>query len=73
MDSITKEVQLEDLIASRPESLDYLMKKGICGIQCVETNLKSLAITAKNRGFTDSEINQIVIELNQLLIGSDIY
>ncbi len=70
MDSITKEVQLEDLIASRPESLEYLMKKGICGIHCADLNQKSFEKMAKDKGFTDSEINQIVIELNQLLVGS---
>ena len=67
MNPITKEVQLEDLIASRPESLEYLIKKGICGIQCADFNLKSLEVTAKDRGFTDLEINRLVAELNRLL------
>ena len=63
---ITKEDEIEFILKNIPDALTYLMKKGVCGISCGEPTWGILEIAAKEKGFTDSEIEKIVLELNEL-------
>jgi len=72
MRPITKEDEIEFIIKSSPEALSYLIKKGVCRISCGESFNGTLESVAKEREFTDSEINNIVAALNNLLIKNDI-
>lgn len=63
---IHKDILIEELIAIIPESVSYLMKKGIKCIACGEPIWGTLAEAAREKGFSEGEIEQIVHELNDL-------
>lgn len=63
---ITKQDEIEFILKGIPEALPYLMKKGVCGISCGEPVWGILEPTAKEKGFTDIEIDNIVNDLNNL-------
>ena len=67
MRTITKKDEIEFILKGIPEALPYLMKKGVCGISCGEPVWGILESTAKEKGFTDYEIDDIVIDLNNIL------
>lgn len=59
--------EIEYIIRILPESVNYLLKKGVCGINCGDPVLGTLQSAAKEKGFTNQEIELIVKELNELL------
>ncbi|BDX36897.1 hypothetical protein CYCD_02520 [Tenuifilaceae bacterium CYCD] len=63
--SITKDIQIEDLVEQLPQSVSYLRDKGIVCVICGEPVWGSLNDLAKQKGFSDETIKQIVTELNQ--------
>ena len=63
---ITKDISIEELIEQKPESVNFLMEKGIKCIACGEPIWGSLEDASKEKGFSDEEIDQIVHELNKL-------
>ncbi len=64
---ITKDIYIEDLVELYPDSVDYLMKKGIRCLVCGEPIWGTLESAAKEKGFDESKINSFVNELNELL------
>ncbi len=60
---ITKDITIEELIEEIPASVRYLSEKGIKCIACGEPIWGSLEDAAKEKGFSDEEINGIVQEL----------
>lgn len=66
---ITKDIQIEDLVEKVPESVALLREKGIVCVVCGEPVWGSLNEVAKQKGFSDERIEQIVTELNQQLLG----
>jgi hypothetical protein len=68
MRTITKKDEIEFILRGIPEALPYLMKKGVCGISCGEPTWGILESAAKEKGFTDLEIDKIVYELNELML-----
>jgi hypothetical protein len=68
MRTISKLDEIEFILKGIPEALPYLMKKGVCGISCGEPAWGILESAAKENGFTDSEIDNIVNDLNNILI-----
>jgi hypothetical protein len=66
MRQITKKDEIEFILRGIPEALPYLMKKGVCGISCGEPIWGILESAAKEKGFTDSEIDNIVNDLNNI-------
>ncbi|HHL72271.1 MAG TPA: DUF1858 domain-containing protein [Bacteroidetes bacterium] len=63
---ITKEIYIEDLIKEVPGAVAFLMERGIKCIACGEPIWGTLEDAAKEKGFSDAEIDRIVQELNQL-------
>ena len=63
---IHKDILIEELITQVPQSVSYLMKKGIKCIACGEPIWGTLEDAAKTKGFNDKEIENFVKELNQL-------
>ena len=63
---ITKEIEIEDLVRELPESVGYLMDKGIRCLRCGEPIWGTLESASKEKGFSDSEIDEFVNELNGL-------
>ena len=64
--SVTKDIYIEDLIETNPDSVEYLMKKGIRCLVCGEPIWGNLETAAKEKGFNDDDITQFVDDLNKL-------
>jgi hypothetical protein len=67
MRTISKLDEIEFILKGIPEALPYLMKKGVCGISCGEPTWGILESAAKEKGFTETEIDNIVNDLNNIL------
>lgn len=64
---VTKNISIEDLVDSVEGSVKYLMEKGIKCIACGEPIWGTLESAAKEKNFTDSDIEEFVKDLNKLL------
>ena len=62
---ITKDITIEDLVEGVPQSVKYLMYKGIKCIACGEPIWGTLEDAAKEKGFTDADIEKFVNELQE--------
>ena len=65
---VDKTISIEDLVSQVPESVSYMMKKGIKCIACGEPIWGTLESAAKEKGFTDEEIEAFVLEIRSLPI-----
>jgi len=63
---VHKDILIEELVTIIPESVSYLMNKGIKCIACGEPIWGTLADAAKEKGFSDNEIEKVVSELNKM-------
>jgi len=63
---ITKDVTIEDLVEQLPQSVKYLMNHGIVCILCGEPIWGTLEEAAKNKGFTNEDIQKFVYDLNEM-------
>ena len=63
---ITKETTIEDLVSDFPDSVTFLMQKGIRCLRCGEPSWGTVESAAKEKNFTDKEIEEILNELNRL-------
>ncbi len=63
---ITKDVEIEDLVNLIPDSVVYLMENGIRCLRCGEPIWGTLENAAKEKGFSDSEIDNFVVQINNL-------
>ena len=66
MQLITRHTIIEDLVEIKPEAISYLFRKGIRCIRCGEPIWGSLEQAAREKGFSDAEIDLFVEQLNQL-------
>ena len=64
--NITKDILIEDLVSKAPESVQYLMEKGIRPLACGEPVWGTLEQLALDQGFTGSDIAQFVKDLSTL-------
>ena len=64
---ITKDTPIEDLIEQLPLSVSYLREKGIVCIVCGEPVWGTVNEIAKQKNFSNEDIEQIVNELNHML------
>lgn len=67
---VDKAVTIEELVIQFPESVKFLMDKGIKCIACGEPVWGTLEENAKEKGLDDQTIETVVDELNEL-ISSD--
>ena len=63
---ITKKTSIEDLITMLPNSVTYMMDKGIKCLACGEPVWGTLESESKRKGFTEADIGKFVRELNAL-------
>ena len=63
---ITKDIHIEDLVQLKPGSVMYLADRGIKCIACGEPIWGTLDDAAREKGFSDEEIEAVVKELNAL-------
>jgi len=65
---ITKYIEIEDLVRSYPESIKFLAERQIKCIACGEPVWGSLEEAAREKGYSDREIDSIISELISFLI-----
>lgn len=63
---INKEIEIEDLVKIFPESVTFLMENGIRCLRCGEPIWGTLENAAKEKGFSENDINGFVNKLNLL-------
>lgn len=63
---VKKDILIEDLVELCPESVTYLMEKGIRCLRCGEPVWGTLEGAAKEKGFDEKTIETFVTELNML-------
>ena len=63
---ITKEITIEDRVSRKVVSVRYLADRGRKCIACGEPIWGTLEDAAREKGFSDEEIQQCVRELNAL-------
>lgn len=64
---ISKDIFIEDLVREVPESVEYLMNQGIRCLRCGEPVWGTLENAAKEKGFSEEQIDVFVSDLNALL------
>lgn len=64
--TITKEITIEELVVIKPEAVTYLMDKGIRCLVCGEPIWGTLESAAKEKGFSDTDIEKFVEDLNRI-------
>lgn len=64
---INKDIEIEELVKIIPESVTYLMEKGIRCLRCGEPIWGTLENAARGKGFSDAEIENFTNELNLLV------
>lgn len=67
LSNIHKEITIEELVRRVPESVSYLMKRGIKCLVCGEPIWGTLESTSKEKGFNDDSINEFVSDLNNMI------
>jgi methionine synthase II (cobalamin-independent) len=68
---ITRTILIEDLVSQIPESVSYLLKKGIKCLACGEPVWGTLEEAAREEGFSDADLESFVVELQALSIQRD--
>lgn len=63
---ITKDITIEELIEKLPASVRFLSDKSIKCIACGEPVWGTLEDAAKEKGYSDDDIDALVDELNLL-------
>lgn len=68
---VSKDILIEELIDIIPGSITYLMNKGIKCYVCGEPMWGTLEAAARDKGFSNDEIDEFVFDLNNLSIPSE--
>ena len=63
---ITKDITIEELVETIPSSVKYLMEKGVKCIACGEPIWGTLEDAAKEKGFSDSDIESFINDLENI-------
>ena len=66
--TITRDITIEDLVNAVPESVSYLMKNRIKCLACGEPIWGTLEEAAREKGFSDEEIDRFVADLTALSV-----
>ena len=64
---VTKKIWIEDLLEIHPQAQQFLSKKGIVCIKCGEPVWGSLQEQMQEKGFSDTDMDKIIRELNEFL------
>jgi len=63
---ITRDTQIEELVELIPDAVQYLSREGIRCIRCGEPIWGTLEEAAREKGFSDADIERFVAEINKL-------
>lgn len=64
--TITHDMTIEELVAVKPEAINFLFQKGIRCIRCGEPVWDTIAAAARKKDFSEAEIDQLLLDLNNL-------
>jgi iron-sulfur cluster repair protein YtfE (RIC family) len=64
---IHKDITIEELVTQIPESVSYMMKKGIKCLACGEPIWGTLESASKEKGFNNESITEFVNDLNNMI------
>ncbi len=64
---IHKDITIEELVMQIPESVSYMMKKGIKCLACGEPIWGTLESASKEKGFNNESISGFVDDLNNMI------
>ncbi len=64
---IDRKVEIEDLVTDIPDSVTYLMQEGIRCLRCGEPIWGTLESAAREKGFSEEDIDRFVKEINDLI------
>ncbi len=64
--TITKDISIEELVETLPDSIYYLSEKKIQCVVCGEPIWGTLEEVAKSKGFSAEDIDKFVEDLNNL-------
>ena len=65
--TITKDIEIEELVRKYPASIKFLAEKNIKCIACGEPIWGTLEEAAKEKGYADQEIDAIISEMKTFL------
>lgn len=63
---IRRDILIEDLVRELPQSVSYLMEKGIKCLACGEPIWGTLEEAARSKGLPEEEIDKAICELNSI-------
>ena len=63
---ISKEISIKELVQTVPDSVRYMMEKGVKCLACGEPIWGTLESASKEKGFTENDIQKFVDDLNSL-------
>lgn len=64
-EKIKKDILIEELVTVYPKSVSFLMDKGVKCIACGEPIWGTLESAAKGKGFSDQDIDKLVVDLEK--------
>ena len=64
---ITKNIEIEDLVKTLPGAVGYLREEGIRCLRCGEPIWGSLEDAAKEKGYSDKDVERFVHDLNEMV------
>lgn len=67
---ITKNTAIEELVDKYPAAVQFLSENGIRCIRCGEPVWGTLEEAAREKGFNQEDIDQVVDRLNKLFFSS---
>lgn len=67
MKRIEPTISIEELVASVPGAVAYLIERGLPCLVCGEPSWGTLEEVARDKGWTQSEIEELVAEMNSTL------
>jgi len=63
--AVVKEINIEDLVREYPQSVRFLMEKGVKCLACGEPLWGTLESAAREKGFRPQQIDELVEALNR--------
>ncbi len=67
--SITGEMTIEDLLKAYPDTVGFLVDRGLPCVVCGEPFWGTLADLARQKGWDEDRIGRLVIDINREMTG----
>ncbi len=71
MERIDRTTPIEELVDGVPRVVSYLIDRGLPCIVCGQPSWGTLEELAREKGYSDEDITQLVEDMNRNLLGKD--